>query len=146
MAASGFLPFSFSIKPPAALVAMRRAVAKACLHSLLPCSILQENILAESSAMLPDTRQRLEEAFRELQGLVVSPAPLAALPLMHSLPGVCHACSPSNKRQHVALLRLGTAPISSSQVKLQSLYGKCWSVLEERGVLACCRRRSCAAR
>ncbi|PRW60076.1 Tubulin-folding cofactor A [Chlorella sorokiniana] len=30
----------------------------------------QENILAESSAMLPDTRQRLEEAFRELQGLV----------------------------------------------------------------------------
>ncbi|KAL4854891.1 Tubulin-folding cofactor A [Chlorella vulgaris] len=29
-----------------------------------------ENILAESSAMLPDTRQRLEEAFRDLQGLV----------------------------------------------------------------------------
>lgn len=33
---------------------------------------LQENILAESSAMLPDTRQRLEEAFRELQGTAVS--------------------------------------------------------------------------
>ncbi|EFN54270.1 hypothetical protein CHLNCDRAFT_15558, partial [Chlorella variabilis] len=31
-----------------------------------------ENILAESSAMLPDTRQRLEEAFRELQGTAVS--------------------------------------------------------------------------
>ncbi|KAL4422088.1 hypothetical protein ABPG77_001556 [Micractinium sp. CCAP 211/92] len=29
-----------------------------------------ENILAESSAMLPDTRQRLEEALQELQGLV----------------------------------------------------------------------------
>jgi hypothetical protein len=38
---------------------------------LLP-ACLQENILAESSAMLPDTRQRLEEAFRDLQGLVVS--------------------------------------------------------------------------
>ncbi len=32
---------------------------------------VQENILAESSAMLPDTRQRLEEALQELQGLVV---------------------------------------------------------------------------
>ncbi|KAL4458246.1 hypothetical protein ABPG75_013111 [Micractinium tetrahymenae] len=29
-----------------------------------------ENILAESSAMLPDTRQRLEDALRELQGLL----------------------------------------------------------------------------
>lgn len=29
-----------------------------------------ENILAESSAMLPDTRQRLEEALTDLQGLV----------------------------------------------------------------------------
>ncbi|PSC69684.1 Tubulin-folding cofactor A [Micractinium conductrix] len=29
-----------------------------------------ENILAESTAMLPDTRQRLEEALQELQGLV----------------------------------------------------------------------------
>lgn len=33
---------------------------------------MQENILAESAAMLPDTRHRLEEAFRELQGLAVS--------------------------------------------------------------------------
>ena len=36
-----------------------------------PPECAQENILAESSAMLPDTRQRLEEAFTELQGLVV---------------------------------------------------------------------------
>jgi hypothetical protein len=33
---------------------------------------LQENILAESSAMLPDTRQRLEEALKDLQTMVVS--------------------------------------------------------------------------
>lgn len=39
----------------------------------------QENILAESSAMLPDTRQRLEEAFRELRGLVVRGALLLLL-------------------------------------------------------------------
>lgn len=39
-----------------------------------PPPLPQENILAESAAMLPDTRQRLEEAYRELQGLVVRPS------------------------------------------------------------------------
>lgn len=46
------------------------------LHCAVPACLpsLQENILAESTAMLPDTRQRLEEALQELQGLVVSAA------------------------------------------------------------------------
>ena len=39
-----------------------------------PPPLPQENILAESAAMLPDTRQRLEEAYRELQGLAVRPS------------------------------------------------------------------------
>lgn len=33
---------------------------------------LQENILSESTAMIPDTRGRLETAVKELQALVVS--------------------------------------------------------------------------
>lgn len=42
------------------------------LRSRLPPSLpcLHENILAESTAMVPDTRQRLEAALRELAGLL----------------------------------------------------------------------------
>ena len=36
---------------------------------------LQENILAESSAMIPDTRQRLEQACEQLQAALVGAWP-----------------------------------------------------------------------
>ena len=37
--------------------------------------MLQENILAESSAMIPDTRQRLEQACEQLQAALVGAWP-----------------------------------------------------------------------
>lgn len=43
-------------------------------HVELPIC-LQENILAESSAMIPDTRQRLEQACEQLQAALVGAWP-----------------------------------------------------------------------
>lgn len=56
--------------------------------SMLAC--VQENILAESSAMLPDTRQRLEDALRELQGVVVRKRLGDAAPLLFQQDAFLH--------------------------------------------------------
>lgn len=45
------------------------------VHCGPPCPLfLQENVLAESSMMVPETRQRLEAALTDLQTYVVRPA------------------------------------------------------------------------
>ncbi len=99
----------------------------------LPPPPAQENILAESSAMLPDTRQRLEEAFRELQGLVVSPARMACFA------GTAVVCGCYQKHVTKPRPACGWPPKSCIQVELQSRVASIGRCLK-RGPPHCCRR------